>query len=69
MQSILLLGGLIVASAILERISVIGLLLSPFVWLFFFVSWLVLMWKAFNGDRYKVPYVGELAEKQLAKLK
>jgi len=27
------------------------------------------MWKAFQGEMYKVPYVGDLAEKQLAKMK
>lgn len=33
-----------------------------------FVFWLVLMWKAFNGQMYKVPYIGDFAEKQLAKM-
>ncbi len=34
-----------------------------------FVLWIVLMWKAFNGELYKLPYVGDWADKLLAKFK
>ena len=29
------------------------------------VLWAFLMWKAFKGERYKLPYVGEWAEQQV----
>lgn len=44
---------------------VLSSLISPLI----FILWLFLMWKAYNGEKYKLPYFGELAEKQLAKLK
>jgi len=43
--------------------SFINLLL----WIGFFVIWVFLMVKAFNGEQYKLPYIGEWAEKQVAK--
>lgn len=33
------------------------------------ILWLVLMWKAYQGEMFKLPMVGDLAEKQLEKLK
>jgi uncharacterized membrane protein len=30
----------------------------------FFILWLIVMIKAFNGQRFKIPVVGDLAEKQ-----
>lgn len=33
------------------------------------ILWLVLMYKAYQGETYKLPLVGDFAEKQLAKLK
>jgi uncharacterized membrane protein len=38
--------------------------ISPLVWLVFFVVWLILLINAFNGKRFKLPVVGDLAEKQ-----
>jgi uncharacterized membrane protein len=29
-----------------------------------FAAWLVLMWKAYNGERFLLPFIGPLAEKQ-----
>lgn len=48
---------------------IIGLILSPIIILVSFVLWILLMWKAFNGEKFKLPYFGDLAERQLAKLK
>jgi uncharacterized membrane protein len=31
------------------------------IWLFFFVMWIVLMVKAYRGQRFKLPIVGDLA--------
>ncbi len=73
MQSTLLFGALFLFNIVLGIIPVLGwlvaLILSPLLTLVAFILWLVLMWKAYNGERYKLPFFGDLAEKQLAKLK
>ncbi|MEK7165265.1 MAG: hypothetical protein AAB874_00460 [Patescibacteria group bacterium] len=68
MQSTILFGGLFVVNLGLGFIPLLGWLAGFLLSLFGFVMWLLLMWKAFNGEMYKVPYVGALAEKQLAKM-
>lgn len=53
---------------ILIAIPVLGPLLvtliSVFTGLALFLLWIVLIVKAFQGERFKVPVIGELAEKQ-----
>lgn len=68
MQSTILFGGLFVVSLGLGFIPLLGWLAGVVLSLVGFILWLLLMWKAFQGEMYKVPYVGELAEKQLAKM-
>ncbi len=43
-------------------VTVVGIILIPVVGLVALVSWLVLMYKALKGERYKLPYVGAWAE-------
>jgi uncharacterized membrane protein len=51
-------------------ISIIGVI--PFLgWLIFgvgmlilFVAWIIVLLKALKGERYKLPFIGDLAEKQ-----
>ena len=40
------------------------LLLTRLIWLAWFLIWLVCVIKAVNGQRYKLPVIGDLAEKQ-----
>lgn len=68
MQSTILFGGVFLANIALGFIPILGWLVGLVLSLTAFILWIVLMWKAFQGEMYKVPYVGELAEKQLAKL-
>lgn len=68
MQSTILFGGVFIANFALGFIPILGWLVGLFLSLAAFILWIVLMWKAFQGELYKVPYVGELAEKQLAKM-
>lgn len=68
MQSTVLFGGLFVVNLGLGFIPLLGWLAGFILSLAAFVLWLVLMWKAFSGEMYKVPYVGDIAEKQLAKM-
>jgi uncharacterized membrane protein len=52
---------------ILARMPVFGwstLFLWPLVALGFFILWIVVLIKAFNGERFKLPIIGDLAEKQ-----
>jgi len=56
-----------IALSILFRVLFFGflaLLLWPLVGLAFFTVWILVMVKAFNGQRMKLPLIGDLAEKQ-----
>ena len=68
MQSTILFGGIFIVQIALGFIPILGWLVGFLVSLVAFVLWIVLMWKAFQGEMYKVPYIGEMAEKQLAKM-
>ena len=39
-------------------------MLSALIRLAFFVLWIFLMYKAYNNQRFKLPVIGDLAEKQ-----
>lgn len=65
MQSTITFLGVLVLHLVLTGLPVIGSLLRiPFV-AGSFVLWIFLMVKAFTGQTYKLPYVGDLAEQQL----
>ena len=68
MQSTIFSGGLFIVNLGLGLIPILGWLVSVLLSMASFVLWLVLMWKAYSGEMYKLPYVGDLAEKQLAKM-
>jgi uncharacterized membrane protein len=70
MQSIVVFGAFFVISLVLNVVPVIGtivsvLILSPLS----LIVWIVLMVKAYQGNRYKLPIAGDFSEKQLAKMK
>ncbi|MFQ5574699.1 MAG: DUF4870 domain-containing protein [Terriglobia bacterium] len=44
-------------------LGVISMLLYPVLLLGFFVLWIVLMVKAYGGERWKLPVVGDIAER------
>jgi uncharacterized membrane protein len=58
-QSIIVFIVLSVAYVILSRIPVIGWIL----WALIFISWVILMVKAYQGGKWKFPIAGNLAEK------
>jgi uncharacterized membrane protein len=68
MQSLLLFGPIHLLLIVLGFIPILGWLVGIFLSLGSFILWIVCMWKAFQGEMFKLPYVGELAEKQLAKM-
>ncbi len=59
MQSIIFFGGL----TILTFVPLIGWLLSPFLGIIGLVGWIVLLVKAYQGGKLKLPVIGDLAEK------
>lgn len=73
MQSTILFGGVFLLNVALGIVPILGwfiaLILSPLITLISFILWILLMWKAYNGEKFKLPYVGDLAEKQLTRLK
>jgi uncharacterized membrane protein len=42
--------------------SIIGYILAMLVGIVMFILWIVLMIKAYQGERYKLPVVGDIAE-------
>jgi uncharacterized membrane protein len=65
MQSIITFGALFVLNMILAFIPVIGWVLMPIINVAALVLWVILMIKAYQGENYKLPIVGDLAEKQI----
>jgi uncharacterized membrane protein len=56
-----------VVAIILHRIPFIGWtmwFITPLIGVAFFILWLIVLINAFNGKRFKLPIVGDLAEKQ-----
>jgi uncharacterized membrane protein len=48
-------------------ITIIGLFLLPIVGIVAFILWIFLMYKAYQGKMYKLPIIGDFAEKQVGK--
>lgn len=63
MQSIIFFGGL----SLVIAIPFVGWALTPFVLLLGFVVWLLCLVKAYQGEHFKLPVVGDIAEKQVNK--
>ena len=63
-QSIIVFGILNIASFILAWIPFIGAFFAWIIGVVTFILWIVLMIKAYQGARYKVPWAGNLAEKR-----
>ncbi len=69
MQSTILFGGIFIINLALGFIPLLGWLVGLVLSFAAFIFWIILMWKAFQGEMYKVPFVGDIAEEQLKKLK
>ncbi|MDK2940298.1 MAG: hypothetical protein PWQ51_2463 [Methanolobus sp.] len=62
-QSTVLFGAVFILNIILGFIPILGWLLALVLSLVAFVLWLLLMFKAFSGDMYRVPMVADYADK------
>jgi uncharacterized membrane protein len=60
--------GVMIISAVLAFIPILGHLIALLMWMVisigFFVIWIILLIKANQGQMYKLPIIGDLAEKQ-----
>jgi uncharacterized membrane protein len=63
MQSMVVFGGLFVISVVAGVIPGLGLIISPIIFILQFILWIVLMVKAYQGEKFKLPVAGDIAEK------
>lgn len=63
LQSIIVFGVLTLASIVLGWIPIIGWVIGWIIWVLAIVLWILLMVKAYQGEKYKLPWSGNLAEK------
>lgn len=69
MQSIAVFIAMLVINMVLGiilAITIVGLLVLPLIYLLELILWIVLMYKAYKGEKFKLPVVGDFAEKQVA---
>ncbi len=63
MQSLITFGAIFLVSFIPILGWIISIILIPLS----FILWIFLMYKAYQGERYKLPVIGDFVEKQLSK--
>jgi uncharacterized membrane protein len=61
-QSIVVFGGLGIIMALLHWIPYIGWFFTAVIWIIGIILWILLMSKAYNGERYKLTLAGDIAE-------
>lgn len=64
MQSTLTFAGLFVLNMILGFIPILGWILSILLLPVTLIIWLVLIFKAYQGEKFKLPIVGDMAEQK-----
>jgi uncharacterized membrane protein len=62
MQSLITFFSLFIASSLILVIPVIGVIISSLITFVGTILWLLLMYKAYNGEVFKLPFIGDLAE-------
>jgi len=62
MQSIVVFGFFFALSIVVSIIPIVNMLVFP-VWILELVLWVILMVKAYQGERFKLPVAGDIAEK------
>lgn len=67
MQSIVLSVSLFVISIVMGFIPVIGWIISILLAPISFVLWILMMYKAYKGEWYKLPFIGDFSEQQVNK--
>ena len=62
-QSIIVFGSITIVSLVIGWIPIIGWIVSVILSILALVLWILLMVKAYQGERFKLPLAGDLAEK------
>ena len=65
-QSLITFLALWIFSVVFVMVPVIGPIVSILLWPIGLILWIVLMIKAYQGEKFKLPVVGDIAEKQSA---
>jgi len=68
MQSTITFGGIFLLHLIFNYLQGFGFLVNSLLSLISLILWIFLMIKAYKGEYYKLPYIGDLAEAQLKKM-
>jgi uncharacterized membrane protein len=63
LQSIIVFGSLTIVSSILGRLPIAGPYFAALIGITGFILWIILMVKAVNGEFFKMPWIGDLAER------
>src|SRR5205807_1433837 len=53
-----------IAVNVVAIVPVLGWIIAPLAWLVLFVGWLICLIKASQGQKFKLPLIGDFAEKQ-----
>ncbi len=67
LQSLVAFGVLHIAATVIWIIPILGGIVSVLISIGMFILWIVMMVKAYKGERYKLPVVGDFVEQQLGK--
>ena len=65
LQSIITFGILFVLGFVLGFMPFIGYMLGYLMWVIDIILWIILMIKAYQGEKFKLPIIGDIAEKQV----
>jgi len=52
---------------VVAMVPIVGWMLSPLVFIVSLVTWIFCLVKAYQGEKFKLPVVGEFVEKQIGK--
>lgn len=63
-QSIVVFGAYTIVAIVLGWIPIIGWIITPILGVIAFILWIFLMYKAYKGQMFKLPWAGNFAEKQ-----
>ncbi|CAM4308584.1 hypothetical protein U9M73_20825 [Paenibacillus phoenicis] len=68
LQSVMLFGGFMLAHALSGFLPIIGVVVNLLLTLLGVTLWIIMMLAALQGKWLKLPWIGELAEKQLQRM-
>lgn len=65
MQSLITFLGLFILTMVVNVIPILGAIISALAAPLGLILWILLMFKAYQGERFKLPVVGDLAEENM----